>query len=823
MLYCRLNIKYLFYQTLSTFDNIYNHHNDQRTLGEEKKPINHNALKVGDKIISYIKVKDNLFYIGILVCFVFISISTGFPYDEASFFSQFYNFYIYGGHPFYYWPFGVYYYILMMASYLVNLPFALFGLDNVMVQEFSIKLPFMICMFLTAVGIYLILRCENINKKISKSISWLFILTPIVLFDVIFHGNGMIISIFFETFSILFLYRNRYHASAIFLGIASATYLFPAFFLLPILRLVNFRKKLKGSITYFGIFTTIIIIGQGLPLLVYYLYGIPLSQGSVLGGIIGITPSGVLTNTISTWGPYFIIEEITGYIVSMKIAVLIFIAVMTIPSIIFIIFKKNPQTLDVLEIIFIESLLFVIFGMNSAPQYLIAIAPFSLILFSIQKNDKHLLLLTLLTLLDIGQFIAQSPLTLFSFFWDLNPQLRANYIVWPKYFFDVVYSLYWILLFVYLIYFINSKFIKKQFSHTVSNKREFSLDDLHSKINKSISLLVIFTILIVGIVAPVMSNPPTIMLSIPSLNEQAHPAILEGNNSNVSSLSDNYSINMGKNWGNLNNFARVTGSYTLCIPKGMSKETIMGDFGQTLALPNLANVTYSEDFHFPKSGFLQGYFVIFGTNITPYLSISKESSPNFSLNLTKDIHLVQRVYGTHNYFKFVYDNNIQKGNYVLSLKVPEMNSAISATNFNQSGANFTRFDTKKMVQVNSSSIPTLMVNSSYKPNLTLSLYLILSPTILISLNGKSLGNFSTQSNSLIPVPSNLVKESNTIEISGHYCTSLPIYLYYEPPFNININIIFSNIFNSIFVLVSGVITVFALSYLYVYIRKNIWN
>ena len=106
MLYCRLNIKYLFYQTLSTFDNIYNHHNDQRTLGEEKKPINHNALKVGDKIISYIKVKDNLFYIGILVCFVFISISTGFPYDEASFFSQFYNFYIYGGHPFYYWPFG---------------------------------------------------------------------------------------------------------------------------------------------------------------------------------------------------------------------------------------------------------------------------------------------------------------------------------------------------------------------------------------------------------------------------------------------------------------------------------------------------------------------------------------------------------------------------------------------------------------------------------------------------------------------------------------------------------------------------------------------
>ena len=757
-----------------------------------------------------------------LICIIVIAFSTGFPYDEASFLTQYFNFYIYGEHIFYYWSFGIYYYVLTMSSFLINIPFAYFGIDNVIVQEFSIKVPFLISMGLVSIGIYLILIQEGTETIIARKILFIFLLTPIVLYDVAFHGNGLIISIFFETFSLVFLYKSKYYSSAVFLGMAAASYLYPIFFIIPMVYFVLRKTRVSKSFIYFTIFLVTLILGQGLPILFYFIYGIPLSQGSVLGGIIGITSNGFPPQTvkvISTWGPYFILQEFTGYIVSLRIAEIIFALIMVIPGIVFIFIYKNPSIRNLIEIFLVESLIFIIFGLNSDPQYLTAIAPFSIILYSLKKKPYHLNFLSLLTFADVGSFITSSPGVIFGFFQDLNPQLGAYYLRSPMSLFDILYSLYIVSLFIYLIYFLYQEHLRKVKSRYRTNtSNPISGLSLQRRVCKMVSYLVIFTLVTVVLVAPGMQNPPPTIPSVASLMQGSYNSHLLYSNTSGNSPNFQYSIDMGSIWSSMDGYAKSDGTYELQIPSSTPKIAYLGDFKQTSFISTEPNTTYSENFYFPFASTFHGFFVIFGNNVTPLIYL-ENSPPNHYLNLTNYTYKVQTVDGSHNFFEVVGPETISAGYHILTLKIPQKNTSLSVSHFDESGANFRTYISGENIHENASAIPTLMENSSIIQNTTLSFYLSLSSTISAYFNGIIIGNYSTLYPVNINIPGKIVKSTNVVTINGSYNRTDLITLKYNPPLSFSAVIFKENSANFIIGTTFIAISVISLWYLILFVRR----
>ena len=764
------------------------------------------------------------FILLILVCIVVIAFSTGFPYDEASFLTQYFDFYMYGTHIFYYWSFGLYYYVLTMSGLFLNIPFAYFGIDNVLIQEFSIKLPFLFSMVFSASAIYFILVKEKIGTVSAKMLAVLFLLTPIVLYDAAFHGNGLIISLFFELFSIVFLYKNKYYFSAIFLGMAAASYLFPIFFIIPIVYFVKLKTRISKALIYLAIFSAIFLVGQGLPILFYLIYGIPLSQGSILGGIIGITSNGLPTSAIkviSTWGPYFILQELSGYVISLRIAEFIFAFIMILPGIIFIMTYKDPSIQDLIEILFIESLLFIIFGLNSDPQYLTAIAPFSVILFSLKREPYHLNFLSLLTFADIGGFITSSPGVLFGFFQDLNPQLGAYYLKSPTSLLDTLESLYVISLFIYLFYFLYHEHLhKEKLRDKTQADNTFSELSLQGKVHKMASYLVLFTLITVILVAPGIQHPPPTIPSEASLMQESYNANMIFNNTSENSSNYQYSIDMGSLWSSMDGYAKSNGTYELQIPSSPTKNAYVGDFEQTSLVKTEPNVTYSENFYFPFASAFHGFFVIFGNNVTPLIYL-ENSSPNHYLNLTDYTYKVQNVDKTHNFFEVIDSETVSAGYHTLMIKVPQSNVSLSVSHFNESGANFRTYISNVNIHENISSIPTLTVNSTIIQNTTLSLYLSLSSTISAYFNGIMLGNYSTQSPVGIKIPGNIVKSLNVVVISGYYNGTGSITLKYSPPLSFSAVIFKENLPNLIIGIAFFAISVVSLWYLILFVRRGI--
>ena len=781
-----------------------------------------NFLFKADKIR---KMNIPLFFL-FSACVAIISISTGFLYDEASFFSQYYIYYIFGGHIFYFWPFGVYYYIMITSSFLINIPFASLGLDTAMVQEFTVKFPFLISMYLTAIGIYLILLYEHIEKGFAKKVLWISLLTPIIIYDAAFHGNGMIIALFFEVFSVVFLYSRKYYTSSIFLGIAAASYLFPIFLIIPMLYFIYKKTDIKKSFLYFCIFFLIFLLGQGIPVLVYLFYGVPLSQGSILGGIIGISSAGISMHSVSVispWGPYFLIYEFSGYLITMRLAEIIFGLVMLISGFIFIIFKKNPSIKDVIGMFLIESLLFIIFGLNSAPQYLTAIAPFSIILFALNEDYRHLSFLTLLTFFDLGAFFTSSTGVISGFLIILNPQLNAYYLKSPPILSHALYSLYVLFLFVYLIYFVysqNSAYINK--IQRIS-KPHISEEELKRKSVKLFSYFVIFTLLLIVIVAPGIQNPPQVIPTVGNLVEENYMAEPISNNTSISSsMHQSYIIHMGDPWSFLDSYSRTNGNYILNIPPSPINTSTLGDFGQTSLIRSYPNATYSERFYFPFNSIFHGYFLIFGTNITPLIYLEGNNTYN-SLNLTNFTSKVKTIDGDQNFFEIKDSKLINAGWYTLEIKIPENNAYISVTKIDNGGVTFNTYTSEQRVHVNAQDIPRLIVNSTEIQNTTLSLYISLSSVISVSFNGKIIGNYSPSTTGIIVIPSAIIKNNNNITISGYYINTQSIVLHFDPPLSFSYIALEESFINLLIgIMFLGIFVTFIL-YMIRFIKRNVRN
>ena len=320
--------------------------------------------------------RDNILISVILAGYLIASPFLSFAYDMAYYFQYFRWVYLYHVDPFFLWTFGAFYNAINIGALSLNVPFYLLGIDNVLVQQFSEKLPLIISAVLIGYSIRLILKSVKPARHFGGMPVLIFLLLPITIFDVEFMANDLIVALMFLSLSLVFLVRSKPRLSAIFLGASTATILYPIFFALPFIRLVKKNHGKKVSIDSLILFSLVVMIGQLGPLGINILSGVPLSD-TILSPFISVRSFLIVPSSApNIWSPFYVIYYLSGKVVSTHVQELSFIVLMMIPVVLFLLSRPERVSVEIyLKFLFLESLFFVIFAISASPQYLLAIAP----------------------------------------------------------------------------------------------------------------------------------------------------------------------------------------------------------------------------------------------------------------------------------------------------------------------------------------------------------------------------------------------------------------------------------------------------------------
>ena len=471
---------------------------------------------------------------------------------------------MYGVTPYFNWVFGAFYNAILTGSFLVNIPFYFAGLDNVLVQEFSIKLPLIISAGITAYGLSKIISSLIPGRRFSLTPGIIFLVFPLIIFFVPVFGNPLIITLMLLTLSLVFFLKSKPGLSSIFVAAAAATYLYPIFFILPFLKIINKKfgaKEAKKSILLI-IFT--LFIGQGVPLIVYYIMHIPFTAGSILAPLYIVSSSITFTSThLATWSPYLLIYSIFGYRTSNFMIEVIFILSMSIPMMLFSIKKLKDNYFTVfIEFLFIDSLLFAIFAITADPQYLQAAIPFAIILFYLKRRPFYLNFLIIASLLNIFIFYLVNTRVLILFQNTLN-----DWYIYPVAFppdaLTLVLALYMFsLLALFCLHFRQILYEKANVSkNTLKNwKRTHMGPNAYSRYGALFFTFAIVFILFLSV--PALNNVPNVMYYTPGSDMGNSYGI----NFQVNNNTTTYIFNAPLPWSISNTWTRTHSSFTLYIP-----------------------------------------------------------------------------------------------------------------------------------------------------------------------------------------------------------------------------------------------------------------
>ncbi|MEM0136510.1 MAG: hypothetical protein QXU18_14990, partial [Thermoplasmatales archaeon] len=491
-----------------------------------------------------------------------------FAYDEAYYFQFFRWVYLYGVQPYFLWTFGSFYNAMNIASLSFNIPFYFFGLDNVLVQQFTVKIPMIISAVLTGYGVKNVLGSLKPNKRFGNTPALLFLLLPITIFDVVMFGNPLIVSLMFLLISIVFLSRSKIGISALFLGASAATYLYPIFFVLPFIKVVDKNYGSSRALNALFLFIVSFFIGQFIPLVLSLLTGIPISL-TILAPFFGYHSSVTVTANIpSMWSPYYIPYVILGVNTSATLKEIVFIITMSIPVIVFLLRKDNATLDKYVEFLFLESLVFVIFAITADPQYLLAIAPFAVLLYYLRKDAFYVTSLTVAFILDAVLFFTVNPL--FYFFSNLFPSWGYAYKITFPPLFPAIFSIIYIgFLFTILGFHLQSTgkekksvIVKRNLKKNVIRRWNQAAPGFFVK-QGAIGLAFLLVVTIV-LAAPAITDAPKLMYFTPQASSGSSEAILyeRGN------YSTSYYIKAPVTWSVVNSYARENGAYYIEVPPG---------------------------------------------------------------------------------------------------------------------------------------------------------------------------------------------------------------------------------------------------------------
>jgi len=504
----------------------------------------------------------------VVLAYFLISPFTSFAYDEMFYFQYFRWVYLYSVQPYYLWVFGAFYNAINVGSLSLNLPFYVFGLDNVIVQQFTVKLPMVIAAVVTGYGLIKILDFLDPGIKTNGTPFLIFMLLPITIFDVALFGNPLIIAIAFLVMSIFSLLKSRPKLSSILLAASAATYLYPIFFILPMLKVIYRNHGKKETVFSFALFILFFSLGQGLPLAVSLFTGTPLST-TILAPFFNLPSSVTVTSTTqSIWSPYFMIYSLIGLSAGAITKEVVFVLAMSIPMLIFLIEKNSSSFSKFIDFLFIESVMYVIFAITAEPQYLLAIAPFSVLLYYNRGSLFQISFLTFITLLDVVMFFFYAPLLYF--YSNLHPAYgyfpRISSV--PHWIEILVSSSYVASLLIYL-----GLFIKDSNRKDKENKGEIVKDGIKFARLKKFFMpkyTVVRGILLILIVLSL-----TLAVSIPYLHEVPENMYFSEQASSESFSIAPYKVmndevvyyaNVSGSYHLLDGYAKMSGEYYLYIP-----------------------------------------------------------------------------------------------------------------------------------------------------------------------------------------------------------------------------------------------------------------
>ena len=502
----------------------------------------------------------------ILIAYFLIASLTSFAYDE-SFYYQYFNWnYLYSVQPYYLWVFGLFYNIINIGSLTINLPFYLLGFENVIIQQFLVKLPLILATLVTAIALEKILTGLKPAKIFEHRPLYLFLVLPIVIFDVALFGNPLIIAVMFLVLSVYFLTISNTKLSAVFLGVSAATYLYPIFFFLPFLKVVSHKSGKKRYLPEFIIFSAVFAIGQLIPVFISILTSSPITS-TVIAPFLGIKSSITITSgQPSIYGPFYFISYLFKYNSPAIIMEIVYLVAMLVPMLIFLFKIKKPSIENFVDFLFIDSLMFVIFSITETPQYLLAVAPFMMLLYYLTEKRSYIHILTLATLVDVLLFFSNKP-TLY-FFSNLNPSLANSY-----YYFNISASMaaflsiiYFVVLLSALLFYFEKEesrlallFPKKISIIKLKNK---SLPRINNITERGIIILSIVLVIVLIIGIPLTRDAPKNMY----FTSQASS---ECTSSNIAHMKNNeliYYLNFTDSYNLLNSYTRNHSNYQLSLP-----------------------------------------------------------------------------------------------------------------------------------------------------------------------------------------------------------------------------------------------------------------
>ena len=503
----------------------------------------------------------------IILIYLVISGLTSYAYDDAFYFQYFKWVYLYSVQPYYLWIFGAFYNAINIASLFINLPFYILGLDNVIVQQFTIKLPFVVASIIVGFVLVRILKLLRPGLKIGNLPLLLFLLLPITIFDVALFGNPLIISIMFLMVSVFLFVVSRPRVSSIFLALSASTYFYPMFFILPLTLLVYKRYGKVEAFFSFFLFLLVLAIGQLLPLLVSIATGTPLHL-TILAPFIGSFSSLTVTSIFpSMWGPYFIVYTLFHFSISNLVEEWAFLFFMIIPMFIFLYKKESANLEGYISFIFLESGMFIIFSPTETPQYLLAIAPMILLLYYLKNSVFYVVVFTIISLFDILIFFTKTPLLYF--YSNINPTFAYIYRLggipyWTQ---VLLSSLYLVTLCMLYIYHIAHDRIRLEkykgiyliFRKFLCNAKFYSPEKM---IKRGVSLLIILLIISLFVSAPQLSKVPRCMYFTPQASSESSRSVLYHTSNN----QDSYYVNLSGSYHLLNRYTMKNGKYVLCIP-----------------------------------------------------------------------------------------------------------------------------------------------------------------------------------------------------------------------------------------------------------------
>lgn len=498
-----------------------------------------------------------------IVCYFTISPFLGFGYDEAFFVQYFRWVFLYGVQPYYLWVFGSFYNAFLLGGLFLNVPFYLVGSDTVLLQEFTLKLPLIISTVITGVISAQIIKFEHPNLKNQVIPMTLFLLIPANIFYVAFFGNPLIVCIMFLILSLLFLQKNKPLLSSIFIGVSSSVYLFPVFFILPLIKTIKGRYSNRTTLISSALSLGFLAIGQGIPLIIYYVTKTPFSIGSVLSPFYGQYSSTTITTSLpSQWSPYITSNALFDLNPSGFAKVMVFVIAMTIPMFLFLFYRTSENSFKAyFNFLYIGCTIFVIFAITAEPQYLLSLTVFWMISYYIERRKLETALFLSVNVINIVLFmIVNSDSSLF-----LLSGVNLNYFSSEfSYTFEVILGTVYIsMLFIILGLRVlkrqseESKIIQEKFS----SKENTSTGKTFSKM--ALISVVIVTVLVLTVSVPQIHNSPTIMKWTPNNSTAGTTAHFSAYENGTSE----YVITSPFPWEISNKFSKQSGRYELIIPQ----------------------------------------------------------------------------------------------------------------------------------------------------------------------------------------------------------------------------------------------------------------